>query len=90
MKIFFKPSFIKDLEKIPLQIRSEIKIICFQIFPAANNLKTLKGYSIKPLSGFKHYYRLRFGEYRIGFKNENNEVIFMRVKNRKDIYKYFP
>lgn len=30
------------------------------------------------------------GEYRIGIKLENNEIIFITVKHRKDIYRKFP
>ena len=46
------------------------------------NLKTLKGHGT--------YYRIRIGEHRVGLKIEADTVIFVRVLNRKDIYKYFP
>lgn len=37
-----------------------------------------------------NYYRIRVGEYRIGMAVNENTVIFVRVLNRKEIYRYFP
>jgi mRNA interferase RelE/StbE len=90
MEIFFKPSFIKDFKKLPREIRSEVKKICFEIIPKVKGLKEVKGLDLKQIKGFRNFYRIKFKDYRIGFKKENNKIIFMRVKHRKDIYKYFP
>ena len=90
MEIFFKPSFIKDFKKLPKEIKSEIKRICLEVFPLLKNLRELKEFYIKPIKSFKNFYRIKLGDYRIGFKKENNKIIFMRVKHRKAIYKYFP
>ena len=89
MEIFFKPTFLKDLKKLPKNIQLEIKNICFEIFPKIKNLNELN-LDIKQLKGFKNFYRIKIGNYRLGFKKENNNIIFMRVKHRKDIYKLFP
>lgn len=91
MEVFFKPSFIKDLKKLPCETKNEVKNICYEIFPSLNNLKDIKdGYKIKSIQGFKNYYRIKLGNYRVGFKKENENMIFMRVMHRKDIYKNFP
>jgi mRNA interferase RelE/StbE len=90
MEIFFKPSFLKDFKKLPKEIKSKIKRICFEVFPSAKSLKDVKEFDIRSIRGFKNFYRMRLGDYRIGFKKENNKIVFMRVKHRKDIYKYFP
>jgi mRNA interferase RelE/StbE len=45
---------------------------------------------LKKLQGFKSVYRIRIGDYRIGIFIDGNTVQFVRVLNRKDIYKYFP
>jgi mRNA interferase RelE/StbE len=43
------------------------------------------------LTGFKNYYRLRIGEYRLGFeKIDENTIRFILIAHRKDIYKLFP
>jgi mRNA-degrading endonuclease RelE of RelBE toxin-antitoxin system len=46
--------------------------------------------SCKKLIGFKNAYRLRIGNYRIGFFFENEKVELIRILNRKNIYRYFP
>ncbi len=81
MSIFFKRSFINDFKKLPQEVRAKVKEVCTQ-----NIFK----HPVKPIVGFKDYYRLRIGDYRLGFKKEGNSIIFMRVKHRKDIYRFFP
>lgn len=90
MTVFFKPTFIRDFNDLASDVRREVKIFCTEIAPAAHDLKSISGYGIKPLSGYKNYYRVKLGEHRIGFKKEGDSVIFMRVLDRKDIYKHFP
>jgi mRNA interferase RelE/StbE len=45
---------------------------------------------MRKMVGYKNYYRLRFWEYRLWIKFENNTVLMKRFKLRKDIYKVFP
>jgi len=59
MEIFFKPSFIKDFKKLPKEIKSEIKKICFEVFPLAKSLREIKEFDIKPIKGFKNFYSLQ-------------------------------
>lgn len=90
MNVSFKPTFVKDFKDLPEEIKRKIKKVCLEILPKLDNLQNLKDYNIKNLKGFRNYYRIKLGEYRIGFKKENHSVVFMRVKHRKDIYRYFP
>lgn len=46
--------------------------------------------NIKKLKGHKSAYRIRIGDYRLGFFFENTTIIFARFVHRKDIYKIFP
>ncbi|WP_242045445.1 MULTISPECIES: type II toxin-antitoxin system RelE family toxin [unclassified Calothrix] len=46
--------------------------------------------NIKKLKTDGDYYRIRVGDYRIGLKISDNLVVFVRVLQRKDIYRYFP
>jgi mRNA interferase RelE/StbE len=88
VKVQFRASFSKDLRSIKDKdllgrIRETIEYIeKAQKLPDIANLKKLKGGSI--------YYRIRVGEYRIGLTIENNTVAFVRLLNRKEIYRYFP
>lgn len=90
MEVFFKNSFIKDFKKLPHETKKEVKNICEKIFPSANNFNDIKDYKIKKLQGFKNYYRIKIGGYRIGIKKDSENAIFMRILRRKDIYKFFP
>jgi len=47
--------------------------------------------NIKKLTGYKYYYRVRIGEYRLGFeKIAEDKLLFIIVAHRKDIYQLFP
>lgn len=91
MKVFFKNSFIKDFSSLPANIKNEIREICVEIFPKLKSLANFKEHNIKKISGFSKYYRIRIGEYRVGFKKDaDGSIVFMRTRHRKDIYKVFP
>lgn len=90
MKILFKESFIKDFRKLPGGVKNEVRDICLSIFPKINSLKEFTIFPLKKLRGFNFYYLIKLGDFRIGFKKSDGEVVFMRVLRRKDIYKYFP
>lgn len=42
------------------------------------------------MKGYIGFYKIRFGDYRIGLKVEGDVVILERTLHRKDIYRYFP
>ena len=89
MDCFYKKTFLKDLSKLPLDYRERIEKLVFEVIPKSNNLFALL--DIKLMKGYKNYYRIRTGEYRIGCKIEKeNKITFYRVKTRSDIYKVFP
>ena len=90
MNVVFKPTFLKDFEVLPFSTKEEVRLICTKIFPAAQSIGDIQGLYSESITGFKQYYRIRIGDYRIGFKKEDDLIIFMRVKHRKDIYRYFP
>ena len=86
---FFKPTFLKDLVRLPVRYRKRIEKLVFEDIPQMENPSV--GIDIKKIQGREGYYRIRIGDYRIGCVIETgNRIIFYRVKNRKDIYKVFP
>ena len=89
MIIEFDKSFEKSLEKIrnkSLFQKIEKVIIDFENAKSLTDLP-----NVKKLTGYKIYYRLRIGEYRLGFeKISENTIRFIIVAHRKDIYKTFP
>ena len=77
----------KMSKKHPKKTNKKIEEI-FHEFKAANTLTELK--NAKKLKGHKHFYRIRIGDYRIGFAFENETVILLHFLHRKDIYRFFP
>ena len=55
---------------------------------AAPDIKSLA--NLKKLSGFKKTYRIRVSDFRIGLFITGEIAEFVRVVNRKGIYKLFP
>ena len=87
MNIEIRNSFTKDADKLPGIFKNQLARIIEQI----NNADKISEVSAcKKLKGFKTAYRIRMGQYRIGFYYENDVVELVRVINRKDIYRYFP
>ena len=89
MNTEYLPSFLKDLKALKSTPHfKSIKALVFEEIPnipefeEINNLKKLKGYETA--------YRIRIGDYRIGFTFDGKTIIFFRVLHRKDIYRYFP
>ena len=90
MKIDFTNLFFKDYNKIQSDnVKDKIKYI-IQSLMDTNSLYSSKEFKVKKIPGYKKYYRIKIGNYRLGLKKEENKIIIMRVMHRKDIYKYFP
>jgi mRNA interferase RelE/StbE len=85
----YKKTFLKDLASLPSDYREQIEKLVFEDIPQFDNI--FGALDIKKMKGYKDYYRIRVGDYRIGCKLEKeNRIIFYRVKSRSDIYKVFP
>jgi mRNA interferase RelE/StbE len=87
MKVEFVKNFYKDLKKLNPKELSTVKNIILTV-ESAKSLSEIN--NVKKLQGFNTFYRIRFGNYRIGFEYKNEVVTFLRVIDRKDIYKNFP
>ncbi|UXE65128.1 MAG: type II toxin-antitoxin system RelE/ParE family toxin [Chryseotalea sp. WA131a] len=88
MRVEFLSKFNDDLDSISqLSVKIAIKKVIESI-EASESIRQIQ--NAKKLVGYKNAYRVRVGNYRIGFYLENNLVQLARVKNRKDIYKLFP
>lgn len=88
MEVIFLKRFLSDLKKIkdPKTKRKIIALI--ETLETAKNLDDLSG--IKKISGYGFAYRLRMGDYRLGFFYENYKVELVRFLKRSDLYKVFP
>ena len=45
---------------------------------------------IEKMKGYDGYYKVRFGDYRVGILKQGNIIMLKTVLHRKDIYNYFP
>ena len=89
MKIEFDKSFEKSLSHIHNPgILRRLKRIILQI---ENSQSRSELTSVKKLSGFSSYYRIKIGDYRIGLEIIHNSIVrFIIIAHRKDIYRIFP
>ena len=88
MQVEFRKKFLKELSKLPNPYQNNIEEFVFDILPNYNSLSEIG--KIEKMTGYKNYFKIRFGDYRVGIKKENNIIIVETVKHRKEIYKFFP
>lgn len=89
MIVQFDKSFGKSLDKIKdptILSRIELAII------KAEKASTLEAIpNIKKLTGFSDYFRIKIGDYRLGFERLDEQTIrIIIISHRKDIYRKFP
>lgn len=88
MKVVFTSKFSKDLYTIKEKdLVTAIKdtIIALEKATLLNEVAGLK-----KLKGYKTAYRIRIGDYRLGFYFENGTAIIARFIHRKEMYRFFP
>jgi len=88
VKVKYQKKFLKELARIPLKRREQIEKFVFEEVPTMKSL-TESG-NIEQITDYPGYYKVRFGDYRVGIRVENDTVSFERVLHRKDIYRFFP
>ena len=89
MNVLFDASFEKSLRKLKNKdVQQNILEVILSLEQAVN-LRDVP--NVKKMEGFKTYYRVKLGQYRLGFELINpNTVLLILVAHRKDIYRYFP
>jgi mRNA interferase RelE/StbE len=84
----FRESFYQDLSAITDAGRlRRIKRVIEQV-EAAQTFQQVP--HLKRLDAKGKYYRIRVGDYRVGFVFERGAVTFVRCLDRKEVYRYFP
>lgn len=88
MNTAFRESFDADLAAITDRaVLARIRKVIEQV-EAARTFQQIP--NLKRLEASGKCYRIRVGDYRIGFVFEEGAVTFVRCLNRKEIYRYFP
>ena len=90
MKVEFGKKFLKELKKLPPKIKKSVVdlLIDLESYEEIDDVP-----NIVKLEGFKQFYRIRVGSWRIGLKYEDDEIkvcSIITIQPRGDIYKKFP
>ena len=88
MRVEYSKQFLKELARIPSKTRVSIEKFIFDELPDLNNISESR--KIESLKGYKDFFKIRFGNYRVGLLKENEIIVVRRVLHRKEIYRYFP
>ena len=82
-------SFQKDIDKIKdVKVKHSL-LGLIQSIQASESLSDV--INLKKLTGYKDLFRIRLGNYRIGFKyTDDKEIILIRFLHRKEIYQKWP
>lgn len=87
MNLLIDKSFEKDTAKID----RKLKLAIVAVIEEVQNAKKLSDLTeCKKLKGSKNAYRIRIGDYRLGFVFEQQTIIFVRFLPRDKIYDFFP
>lgn len=82
-------TFLKHLDALPDAVRARVERFAFDELPTVPSLHGLA--NLKKLKGYKNYYRIRFGEYRVGVELKDDGVVLLKVVlHRRNIYRRFP
>jgi mRNA interferase RelE/StbE len=89
MIVEFDKSFDKSLNRLnDKSLYPKIQKL-FLLLDSAKNIQEIP--NVKKLNGFKSYYRLRIGDYRLGFEKINEKTVrLIIIAHRKNIYNLFP
>lgn len=89
MKVLYTKQFLKDLAKVqPPKRRLQIEVFVFETLPSYGALSEIG--NAEKMIGSSNYYKIHYGDYRIGIFKKGENIELLRVLNRKEIYKFFP
>ena len=88
MKIAFTKAFEKQLSEIKDEKLLNEIAACVNEAQNADSLSEIN--HVKKLKGYKTAFRIKTGNYRIGFVFEDGTIIFAACLHRKEIYRKFP
>jgi mRNA interferase RelE/StbE len=87
MEVIVTKTFKKQYLRCPTHVKEAVQAVISEL-EKAKSLQEI--HNIKKLNGFKNFYRIRAGQYRIGVKEQKPSVFLLCVMERSQIYKVFP
>ncbi len=88
MNVLIGVYFEKDTENITDKKTLNSIADCIEKIMSVDKLSEIA--NCKKLRGYKNAYRIKIGDYRIGFLFENQTIKFIRFLHRNKIYHHFP
>jgi mRNA interferase RelE/StbE len=88
VNIKYQKRFLKELARIPSKRREQIEQFVFEEVLGMDSL--FESAKVEQMTGYPGFYKVRFGDYRIGIRIKDDTVSFERALHRKDIYRFFP
>lgn len=88
MNVIYTKTITKDVRKIKDKKLADKLTAIIQQLKTTSSLEEVQ--QLKKLKGHPAAYRIRVGDYRLGFYYEENTVILARMVKRSVIYKLFP
>ncbi len=88
MKVKYSKKFLKQLAAVPSDIRSKIESFVFE--ELVSTLSIYEIGKVEKMKGYDGFYKVRFGNYRLGLVVENEIITVKTVMHRREIYKFFP
>jgi mRNA interferase RelE/StbE len=88
MEVRYSKKFLKQLASVPSETRVKIEEFVFDELISTSSISSLG--KVEKMQGYQGFYKVRFGNYRVGLAIENEVVIVKTVMHRRDIYKFFP
>ena len=88
-RVEYAPTFLKDFRRLPKAVQGRVRRVAFG--EEILHDPFLEGKTQK-LRGYRHYYKIRIGDCRIGLRLnlEERVVEFRRVLHRSEVYRRFP
>lgn len=88
LDLLVQRKFLKDLAKIPTRDRAKIESFVFESLPGYATIEEIG--KLEKMQGYRDYYKVRFGDYRIGIFYEAQTLVLERVLHHREIYRFFP
>lgn len=87
MKVTSTKHFEKHLKKCPVDIQKRFVEI-YDLMVKAKKLQEIP--SLEKLKGYTTFFRVRIGNYRLGFEVIQDNIELLAIMHRKEIYRFFP
>jgi len=88
MKVDILKRCNKDIRSITDRRLANLVLEAIDRIEQCSSVNDLK--NIRRMKGAADHFRIRIGDYRLGFKVEDDTVLLMRFMHRKDLYRFFP